>query len=82
MGMAEDELAVAVEEVGNALRPHLGGEGLDDGKARRQRRRLGAFPDRGEAVEQEAEGALRIGVAHRRSMKGSQWLPPAGSGSL
>ena len=61
--MAEHELAVAVEEVGDAERPHLRGEALDDGEPGFERRRRDTLPDLGQAIEQEAEALLGIGLA-------------------
>jgi|FEC22Drversion2_1045045.scaffolds.fasta_scaffold01841_4 hypothetical protein len=61
--VSEDELAIAVEEVRDAERAHLGGEGLDDGEARREQGRHRALPDLDQTIKQQAEAFLRIGLA-------------------
>ena len=63
MAVAEHKLAVAVEEVEGAEWPHLGGEG-GDGFEPETERRGAAMPERRQSLQQEAEGAFRIGLAH------------------
>ncbi len=66
IGVREERISIGVEKVGRACLPQLGSEACNGLDALLQRRKAigGLKPERLQALEQSAEGELRVGLSN------------------